>query len=175
MNVSTLAGVFAILSPNPTGHWSEEFNLQTPLSNGIINGLTNGINSSAIYTVAQVNGESVYVSGANITTQNFGVALNLKAAGPVTSTSSYPTTWYSEASGYSIRIQPVPGQSGKIRVGGPSFSSTIQPDTAFSNVYNSLWPNTGSASVGEGHSEVMNMGLASDAIFCELCRFICVA
>lgn len=132
MNVSTLAGVYAILMPaSVIGLSSETFTF----ANGGAN-----FAASQICAVPQVPGDYVSVrlgyNGLLSNTAQF-------TGGTTSTTASCSTCSYA-----SVRAQVIPGQSGKVYFG----DSTLNPST-LAGAFKVMWPNTGTYSVNEGHSE----------------------
>lgn len=150
LDPSTLAGVYAVLYPNSSGAWSEEFELSDPQGDGI--------DLSTIYVLGAVTGEQVsigtYTSGTTPATP-----LTVKLSGPVYNASSTAADLLAGSSTPAavVRAQVLPGESYKVRVGLASMTGQTQPDSSLVGVAKILWPNTGSYSVGEGHSETFKL------------------
>jgi hypothetical protein len=136
MNTSTLAGVAAVLYPNSVGRWSEEF-----LWNG---GSGNIINLNGLAIAGQVSGETALLTVTDRicnTCYAYNRETSLISAGLVSSSATI-----SVAS--DVRIQTIPGMSGKVHVGTSAMTLT-----GYSNLFRILWPNTGNYNIGEGFSE----------------------
>jgi hypothetical protein len=146
MNTTTFAGVYAILYPNSTGRWSETFDVLDPEGDGIP--------SSSFYFLPQVSGEGVIVSSNTTSKTPADGVFSVKASGAVGDASSTLAAAFvsSSTTFEQLRVQVIPGGTGKIRIGTSSMTAT-QPDATYANALKVLWPNTGSYNVGEGHSE----------------------
>lgn len=166
MNTSTLAGVYAILYPNSVGKMSEQFEL-------IDHSSCSNLDTSNVYVAGDVASEQITVGltdpGESNTSycSTYGT-LHAEYAG-LSYSSSWPWIVNGGASAIEqIKLQVIPGNSGKIRTGLSNFYSAFassQPDSTYAGVFHEFWPNSGSYSVGEGWSERMSYNMISNTTF----------
>ncbi len=154
MNISTLSGVLAILYPNSVGRWSETFAMDNN---------DQRIKADQLYAIAQVSGEQVTTMSEVYPDNSFYHTNLLQFYGGVYSPTANPTSVSFGGSCNQLRIQTVPGQSGKMVLGTSSMAA--QPDSTFAGVLKILWPNTGSYYVNEGHTEILNLFSATSFQF----------
>lgn len=146
MNISTLAGVYAVLYPNTIGRWSETLEIKDPEGDGIP--------TDSFYVAAEVPGEQVMVYTSMTSIIPPDGFLTVKASGPLAgSFSSYAVPFAKSSTPISIlRAQAIPGGDGKLWI-GTSKMTAAQPDNTYANALKVLWPSQGNYNVGEGHSE----------------------
>ena len=134
-NRSDYSGVYAILYPNATGGHSEEFTLEAPAGN-------DGINLASLYLSSDCPGEQV--NYMYFQTGTLGATLRFLRGGPVTpSSGTYASFWGGSTNlAALVRVQVIPGMTGKIRVKGQNTFTLAQ-----------LYPNTGNTAQNNAHSE----------------------
>lgn len=133
---ATYAGVYAVLYPNATGGWSEEFTIEDPRG-------TDGIDLSTIALSGDCAGEQVnllyYQTGTTAST-NFRIF----RAGPISPPAGQNTAFWGGSTTLAalVRVQVIPGYSGKFRLKGQQQLEIAQ-----------LFPNTGNTAQHSAHSE----------------------
>lgn len=133
MNTATLAGVYEILSPNPVGRMSEEFNLNDPDGDGI--------DTSEIYVAGDVPGEYALVSTLTkgvTPAQKFVEAFSGQTSMSQITSISTPIA--------ALIVARIPG----IDIDHKDY---IGDYATGSLTYKILWPNAGYPNIGEGWSE----------------------
>lgn len=145
MNTATLSGVFKILYPNCGGGIGEEYTVST--------GASRGIQQNQFYVAADYAVDVLIEVRSELSDSNYVTAPTfvVKAAGPVSG--STPTAATMAIMDTLLQFNLIPGQVGKIRVGGSSFGATVQPDGSFTGVVSVLYPNTGLVSQSNARSE----------------------
>lgn len=152
-NRGTLAGVYAILFPNSAGGHSEQFSIEDPRG-------TDGIDVSTIAVSSDCTGEQVnyfYFQTGTLPSSTFRIF----QGGPVTpSPAAYATLWGGSTTlAALVRVQVVPGASGKLRLKGQTMTEIAQ-----------LYPNSGNTYQNNAHSEALqiadkNSGLRPDLMY----------
>ena len=133
MDKASLNGVFAVLYPNATGGWSEEWALKDP-RNG------DGIDLGTIYVSGDCPGEAVnyfyYQTGDTLAT------LTPFRYGPLAPASGGSTIWGGSTTTATVaQIRIVPGYVGKFNI------------RAFGQTHTVLFPNTGNPNQSSARSE----------------------
>lgn len=137
---TSLVGVYSVLYPNATGGWSEEFTIEDPRG-------TDGIDLSTLAVSGDCPGEQLtmmYFQTGTLSATNFRVfkhGLVTPAAGQNEALWSGSTT-----AAALVRVQVVPGMSGKIRVKGQT-RDTIAI----------LYPNVGNPAQSSARSERLTL------------------
>jgi hypothetical protein len=149
-----LGGVVAILSPNPIGRWSEQFDLIDPQGDGI--------DLSALYVMGEVGGEY-----AQVATETTGITPATPLSVYLANVVSYPgdcvpasytfavslTGCPGSAPISALRVQVIPGLDLAVSVGTAAMLSDTEPDPTFSDTVKILYPNWGDYDIYEGFSE----------------------
>lgn len=132
----SLTGVYAVLFPNSTGGHSEEFTVVDPRG-------TDGVDLATIYVASDCPGEKVsmfYFQTGNLSAsvlRFFGYGALIGYPPACNSLYSGPTTLAAF-----IRVQVIPGQTGKVSLGNLACST-----------FAVLYPNSGNPAQHNGHSE----------------------
>jgi hypothetical protein len=135
LNRSTYAGTYAVLYPNATGGWSEEWALADPRG-------MDGIDLSQIYVAGDCSGEQVTVFWYQ-TGSVPSAKLTPFSAGPKTPGANYVTIWGGSTTLASvIQVWVIPGFVGKIDLArSAGFPFAV------------LYPNTGNPAQSSARSE----------------------
>lgn len=147
MNITTYAGVMKVLYPNCGGGIGDEYVVDS--------GLSNNLDANQFY-VAGSSGEEVIVETRKSAWSIPSTTLVPDRTGPLTTT-TIPLATSSSHAGRKIQISVIPGQSGKVRVGNTAFGNASQPDSSFTGLFKSLWPNTGASSESNARSESIEL------------------
>lgn len=156
VGTNTLTGsndAFAVLFPNPTGGWSEKWELQDP-RNG------DGIDISKIYVKTDCPGEGFYYQyfqigsplASVLTPRRYGLLTNNNSAVPITSLVDAM---------FVVQVRVVPGMVGKIniaRTGTGSPFAVLFPDTG----------NTSQNNAGSESWELVSAGIGLGSIRADL-------
>lgn len=147
MNTMTLTGVIKVLYPNCGGGIGDSYSVSF--------GEPNAINAEQFY-VAGTPGEHALVEVRKSgwpEAATVGYQPERTGPMPIASGPTPPTVGTANAFGTKVQVSVVPGQVGKVRVGGQSFCATAQTDPSLTGVSKILWPNTGNVGQSNARSE----------------------